>query len=75
VNNKYDQWHREILNKFGSKLGEGMRSFNATIANARLQLENQSIDSSDVIEFVTAIQEMKKNVEIWQAEMNRYTNG
>jgi dynein heavy chain 1 len=27
VNNKYDQWHKEILNKFGQKLKGTMRSF------------------------------------------------
>jgi len=52
-----------------------MRTFNASIANARLQLESQSIESNDVIEFVTAIQEMKKNVEVWEEEMDRYRNG
>ena len=63
------------MNKFGGKLGDGMRTFNASIANARLQLESQSIESNDVIEFVTAIQEMKKNVEVWEEEMDRYRNG
>ena len=31
VNNKYDQWHRDILNKFGVTVGENMRSFNLTV--------------------------------------------
>jgi len=31
VNNKYDQWHREILNKFGATVGEGMKGFKETV--------------------------------------------
>ena len=74
VNHKYDQWHRDILNKFGSKLGDTMRAFNLTINTARLQLEKQSLESSssDVTVFVTEIQELKKNMESWDAEMNKY---
>jgi dynein heavy chain 1 len=31
VNNKYDQWHKDILNKFGITISENMRNFNSTI--------------------------------------------
>jgi dynein heavy chain 1 len=66
VNNKYDQWHKEILNKFGLTLGEGLRGYNKTVQTARRQLEKVSIDGSDdVTLFVTDIQEMKRNVTIW----------
>ena len=74
VNHKYDQWHRDILNKFGSKLGDTMRTFNLSINSARMQLEKQSLESSssDVTVFVTEIQELKKNMESWDTEMNKY---
>lgn len=39
VNNKYDQWHKEILNKFGSKLKSTMRAFYEEIQGARRKLE------------------------------------
>lgn len=77
VNNKYDQWHKEILNKFGSRLAEAMRVFNGSITNARLQLEKQSLDSAstDVTLFVTEVQELRRNLERWQGEMNKYRGG
>jgi dynein heavy chain 1 len=31
VNNKYDLWHKEILNKFGTKLKQTMRAFHQEI--------------------------------------------
>lgn len=56
VNNKYDQWHRDILNKFGQTVGENMRIFNQNVQKARRQLETLSIDASeDVTLFVTEI--------------------
>ena len=74
VNHKYDQWHKDILNKFGSKLGDTMRGFNLSINNARMNLEKQNLESSssDVTVFVTEIQELKKNLESWDGEMNKY---
>ena len=32
VNLKYDSWHREILSRFGSLLGENMQDFHSTVA-------------------------------------------
>lgn len=32
VNLKYDSWHREILSRFGSLLGENMQDFHGTVA-------------------------------------------
>jgi dynein heavy chain 1, cytosolic len=77
VNHKYDQWHRDILNKFGTKLGDTMRTFNISINSARMQLEKQSLESSssDVTVFVTEIQELKKNMEAWDSDMNKYRTG
>ena len=63
VNNKYDMWHKEILNKFGTKLKGTMRVFYTEIQGARRRLEGLSIDASDdVTIFVTEIQEIKRSV-------------
>ena len=32
VNLKYDSWHREILSRFGTLLGENMQDFHSTVA-------------------------------------------
>lgn len=53
-----------------------MRSFNQTVQKARRQLEGLSVDASeDVTLFVTEIQEMKRQVNIWQNEVEKYKSG
>jgi len=56
VSNKYDSWHREILNRFGTTLLESLRAFKAKATDARHQLEKLSVDANDdVTLFVTEI--------------------
>lgn len=67
VSNKYDQLHKEILNKFGTTLAQQMKEFKSKIQEARRTLENLSLEESDNITvFVTEIQEMKRNVAPWE---------
>jgi dynein heavy chain 1 len=76
VNNKYDQWHKEILSKFGNKLKGTMKAFYAEIQTARRKLESLSIDASeDVTLFVTDIQDIKRSVQGWEASMSRMKKG
>jgi len=44
VNAKYDAWQRDILSRFGVKLGNAMKEMHAAILKARNDLEHQSID-------------------------------
>ena len=44
VNAKYDAWQRDILSRFGVKLGNAMKEMHATILKARNDLEHQSIE-------------------------------
>lgn len=44
VNAKYDAWQREILSRFGVKLGNAMKDMHATILKARNDLEHHSIE-------------------------------
>jgi len=76
VNNKYDQWHKEILNKFGNKLKGTMRAFYKEIQDARRKLESLSIDASDdVTIFVTEIQEIKRSVQGWERSLEKQKKG
>jgi len=76
VNNKYDQWHKEILNKFGNKLKGTMKAFYKEIQDARRKLESLSIDASDdVTIFVTEIQEIKRSVQGWERSLERQKKG
>ncbi|KAJ8515286.1 hypothetical protein ONZ45_g7260 [Pleurotus djamor] len=44
VNAKYDAWQRDILSRFGVKLGTAMKEMHASILKARNDLEHQSIE-------------------------------
>ncbi|KAG6887387.1 hypothetical protein C0992_012466 [Termitomyces sp. T32_za158] len=44
VNAKYDAWQRDILSRFGVKLGNAMKEMHAAILKARNDLEHQSIE-------------------------------
>ena len=44
VNAKYDSWQKDILNRFGAKLGIVMREMHASILKARNDLEHHSIE-------------------------------
>jgi len=44
VNAKYDSWQKDILSRFGVKLGNVMREMHASILKARNDLEQHSIE-------------------------------
>jgi len=44
VNTKYDVWQRDILSRFGVKLGNAMKEMHASILKARNELEHHSIE-------------------------------
>ncbi|EFI28556.1 cytoplasmic dynein heavy chain 1 [Coprinopsis cinerea okayama7 len=44
VNAKYDAWQKEILSRFGVKLGNAMKEMHAQILKARNELEHHSIE-------------------------------
>jgi len=44
VNAKYDAWQRDILSRFGMKLGNAMKEMYAAILKARNELEHHSIE-------------------------------
>lgn len=78
VNLKYDQLHRDILNKFGQRLGNSMDDFYATVNRARTDLETQHVDAASTQEsvaFITVIQDLKRKVSTWSEDMETYRLG
>ncbi|KAI9204677.1 dynein heavy chain [Polychytrium aggregatum] len=78
VNAKYDQWQREVLNQFGSKLGNSMREFYTTVSKARYDLEQQSVDSSSTaaaVSFITFVQDLKRKLPKWSVQVETFRNG
>ncbi|EGG19081.1 cytoplasmic dynein heavy chain [Cavenderia fasciculata] len=78
VNNKYDFWHKDILSHFGQKLAEKMRAFYDTIAASRTELEKLSVESvstEEAVSFIIQIQEMKRRLIGWEADLKYYRSG
>ncbi|KAJ3385444.1 hypothetical protein HDU84_002244 [Entophlyctis sp. JEL0112] len=72
VNQKYDQWQKEIIGKFALNLSSSMKNFYSKLAKARNELEQQSIDSgttADAVAFITFVQGLKKKVAGWGADV------
>ena len=51
VNAKYDVWQREILSRFGVKLGNVIKEMHMSILKARNDLEHHSIEGLGVRRF------------------------
>ncbi|TPX59802.1 hypothetical protein PhCBS80983_g02245 [Powellomyces hirtus] len=71
VNAKYDQWQREILNRFGGKLGVSMRAFHTEVSKARTDLEQQSVDgtsTTEAVAFITFVQSLRRKLNAWGEE-------
>ncbi|OMJ11354.1 Cytoplasmic dynein 1 heavy chain 1 [Smittium culicis] len=69
VNSKYDSWQREILFKFGSKLGAAMQETYDLVYNSRRSLEKYSGDAastSDAVNFITFMEDIKRKKVDWK---------
>ena len=76
VSNKYDYWHKEIMNQFALQTNEELKQFNKNINEAKSVLEKNALEnaSSDIVAFITEISQVKKNLDKWQMDMDKYKN-
>jgi dynein heavy chain 1 len=78
VNLKYDALQADLVSKFGAKLGSVSQEFFRTIRQARQDLEGHSVDTtstSEAVEFITLLQDLKSKVKQWTADVQVYENG
>ncbi|KAF2754571.1 cytoplasmic dynein-like protein 1 heavy chain 1 [Pseudovirgaria hyperparasitica] len=78
VNQKYDQWQHEILNKFAGRLQNRMTEVFAEIEKARKDLEGQSLETSSTaqaVAFITIVQQCKRKVKSWGPEVELFQQG
>ncbi|XP_061172861.1 cytoplasmic dynein 1 heavy chain 1-like isoform X1 [Saccostrea echinata] len=78
VSLKYDSWHKEVLSKFGSLLGNEMTEFHSAISKSRSELEQQSIDTantSEAVGLITQVQALKRRMKNWEKQVNMYKEG
>ena len=77
VNVKYDAWHKDVLGKFGSLLGNELQDFHSTVSKSRSDLENQSVEASstsEAVSVITYVQLLKRKLKDWETRVEQYTN-
>ena len=77
VNVKYDAWHKEVLTKFGSLLGNELQDFHSAVSKSRTDLESQSVEASSTSEAVgviTYVQSLKRKLKDWERRVELYSN-
>ncbi|KAL8759989.1 MAG: hypothetical protein Q9199_000365 [Rusavskia elegans] len=78
VNSKYDQWQHEILQQFGTRLGNRVREIHADLENACRELESASLEASSTaqaVAFITVVQQSKRKVDLWEPEIEVFRQG
>lgn len=79
VNAKYDTWQKDILGRFGVKLGVAIKDTHSTILKARHDLEHHSIEGSSTsatVSFITFVTDLNKRAtRKWTPEMETFNQG
>lgn len=78
VNQKYDQWQQDVLQRFASRLNERMREVYADLERSRRDLEGQSLESSSTaqaVSLITSVQQCKRKVLAWEPEIDTFKKG
>eukprot|EP00040_Diaphanoeca_grandis_P036231 m.230237 g.230237 ORF g.230237 m.230237 type:complete len:4579 (-) comp33576_c0_seq1:2736-16472(-) len=72
---RYDQLHKDMLNKFGTKLSSSMEEFYNAINRARSDLEVTSVESAstqDSVSLITMIQDLKRKQSAWAENIEMF---
>ncbi|ORY33069.1 putative motor [Naematelia encephala] len=78
VNAKYDSWQRDLLARYGAKLGASMKETYAAILRSRNDLETLSIEGSSTaqaVSFITFVQDLKRKAKKWGPDIEQYAKG
>ncbi len=78
VNTRYDTWQRDVLNKYGQRLGYSMRDVYGVMAQSRTDLEQQTLDGSSTaqaVRFITFVQSLKHQMLSWSSQLDTFMQG
>mmetsp|Transcript_12145 Transcript_12145/g.29873 ORF Transcript_12145/g.29873 Transcript_12145/m.29873 type:complete len:4768 (-) Transcript_12145:256-14559(-) len=72
VTNKVDSWHKTMVGRFASRLGEKISQSYSAAANSRRALEELAMDfksTDEVVKNITTLEELKKKANYWGKEI------
>ena len=78
VNAKYDAWQRDLLSKYGTKLGLLMKETYSAVLKSRTDLEIMSIEGSSTaqaVSFITFVQDLSRKVAVWGPDIEQFGLG
>ena len=78
ITQKYDQWQYEVTGRFGVILGNRMVEVFNEMKRARMELENQSLEThstAQAVAFITVVQQCKRNALLWGPEVEIFRQG
>ena len=78
VNAKYDAWQRDLLTRYGTKLGMSMKEVYSSILKGRTELETLSFEggsTAQAVSFITFVQDLKRKVQKWSPEIEQFSTG
>lgn len=78
VNAKYDAWQRELLSRYGNRLGSSMKETYASIQKSRSDLEIMSIEggsTAQAVSFITFVQDLNRKVQHWGPDIEQFGIG
>jgi len=78
ITQKYDQWQHEVTSKFGGILGNRMAEVFTDMKRARLELENQSLEThstAQAVAFITTVQQCRRDATLWGPEVEIFRQG
>jgi dynein heavy chain 1 len=68
VNQKYDAWQRDIVQRFAGVFSNAMRDLFTELTKSRTDLERQSLEASttaQAVSFITIVQKSEQKIKIW----------
>ena len=72
VNQKYDAWQRDIVQRFAGVLSNAMNALYGELSKARTDLERQSLEASSTAQavyFITIVQKSEQKAKIWEPQV------
>ncbi|KAJ1930559.1 dynein heavy chain [Tieghemiomyces parasiticus] len=78
VTARYDAWQRDVLHRFGAKLGAAAAAFHTAVAAARRDLERHTVATratAEAVTFITFVAELQRKVPAWTAEVAAFRAG
>ncbi|EGF98536.1 uncharacterized protein MELLADRAFT_113473 [Melampsora larici-populina 98AG31] len=78
VDAKYDMLQKDVLVRFGAKLGAVMRDTHTVITKSRHDLEHHSIETSltaQAVTFIIFVQDLNRKVKKWEPDIKIFGSG